>query len=84
MIIVAIVCFEGLNVLAVHHSRNLIRLPPLEREARSSVRVILAVGLVFVVFDLGKIRVRGIWVEGEGDEGVDRRRLDSSRERPGL
>lgn len=35
------------------------------------MRVVLVVGLVFVVLDLDEVAVDGGGVEGEGDEGVD-------------
>lgn len=50
---------------------DLIRLPLLEAEAEALVRVVLVVGLVFVVLDLDEVAVDGGGVEGEGDEGVD-------------
>ena len=66
-----VVRLEELDVLAVHHPCHPVCLPLLEGEARASVRVVLPVRLVFVVFDLRKVRIRRGRVERERHDGVD-------------
>ena len=56
---------------AIHMLHDLIRLPLLEAEAQTLMRVVLIVGLILVVFDLDEVAVDGGRVQGEGDEGVD-------------
>ena len=56
---------------AIHMLHDLIRLPFLEAEAQTLMRVVLIVGLILVVLDLDEVAVDGGRVEGEGDEGVD-------------
>ena len=63
---------------------DLIGLPFLETEANPFVRVVLVVGLIFVVFDLDEVRVDGGGIEGERDEGVDGRRFGNEFKCPGL
>lgn len=48
------------------------------------MRVVLVVGLVFVVLDLDEIGVGGSGVEGEGDQRVDGRGFGEELEGPGL
>lgn len=67
----ALICLKLLHLGAVHVLHDLIGLPLLEAEAETLVRVVLVVGLVFVVLDLDEVAVDGGGVEGEGDEGVD-------------
>lgn len=67
----ALIRLKLLHLRAIHVLHDLIRLPLLEAEAEALVRVVLVVGLVFVVLDLDEVAVDGGGVEGEGDEGVD-------------
>jgi hypothetical protein len=46
--------------------------------------VILVICLIFMVLDADEVAVHGFWVEGEGDEGVDRGGLGNDLECPGL
>ena len=75
---------ESLHIWAVHHACDLVGLPLFERKAGACVGVVFAVRLVLVVLDLGKVRVGGIRIEGEGDEGVDGGGFDATREGPRL
>ena len=63
---------------------NSISLPFLEREAETFVRVIFVICLIFVVFDADEVRVYGVGVKGEGDEGVDSGGFWDDFEGPGL
>lgn len=62
---------ELLHLLAVHVLHDLIGLPFLETEPHAFVRVVLVVGLIFVVFDLNEVGIDGLWIKGQADEGVD-------------
>ena len=50
-----IIILERFDVLAVHHTRHFVRLPFLEGKPWAGVRVILVIGLVFVILDLDKV-----------------------------
>jgi len=65
----------------LHHG---IGLPLLEAEPQPFMRVVLVVGLVFVVFDLDEVVVDGVGREGEGDERVDGGRFGDELECPTL
>lgn len=58
-----LVSLERLDFFAVHVLRHLISLPLLESEAKSFVRVILVVRLIFVVLDPDKVTVDSFWVK---------------------
>lgn len=59
----ALVGLELSNLWAVHVLHDLIRLPLLETETETLMRVILVVGLILVVFQLNEIGVYRRWVE---------------------
>ena len=67
----ALVHLKLLHLRAIHELHNLIRLPFLEAEAQTFMRVILVVGLILVVLDLDEVAVNGGRVERERDESVD-------------
>ncbi len=46
---------------------DLISLPLFETEAKTFVRVVFVIGLIFVVFDLDEVGILGRRVEGERD-----------------
>ena len=79
-----IILLEELHVLAVHLTRDLVRLPLLEREPGPGVRVILGVRLVLVVLDADEVAVNRGGVERERDERVDGGRFDTAGECPRL
>ena len=58
-----LVLLKVLDLVAVHILDNVVCLPLLEAESQASVRVVLVVGLVFVVLDLDKVRVDSRGVE---------------------
>jgi len=66
-----LVLLKVLDLIAVHVLDNIVGLPLLEAETKALVRVVLVVGLILVVLDLDEVRVNGVWVERERDEGVD-------------
>jgi hypothetical protein len=72
------------NLLRIHVLGDLIRLPLLECEPKALMTVILVICLIFMVLDEDEVAVHGFWVEGEGDEGVDRGGLGNDLEGPGL
>ena len=60
-----------LHLGAVHVLHNLVRLPFLEAETQTLVRVVLIVRLILVVLDLDEVAVDGGRVQRQGDEGID-------------
>lgn len=79
-----LVRLEFRHLGAVHVLHDLIRLPFLEAETQTLMRVVLVVGLILVVFDLDEVAVDGGRVEGEGDESVDGGGFGNDFEGPGL
>lgn len=75
---------EILDILTVHMFSNLIRLPLLEREAQSFVRVIFVIRLVLVVLDTDEVRVHCFRVKRECDKRINSRSLGDYFECPGL
>lgn len=80
----SLVGFERLNLSAVHVLRHLISLPLLESEAKSFMRIILVVRLIFVVLDPDEVAVDSFWVKRECHKSVDSCSLRNDLERPGL
>lgn len=83
-ILATVIVLEICNVFAVHHAGNLVSLPLLECKAWSAVRVVLLIRLVLMVLDLDKVGVGRRRIQREGHQCVDRGRLDTAREGPGL
>ena len=67
----AFIRFELLHLRAIHVLHHLIRLPFLEAEPQTLVRVVLVVRLVLVVLDLDEVAVDGGRVKRKRDERVD-------------
>jgi len=78
------ISFKYCYLLRIHMLGHLVRLPLLEFESNPLVAVILIICLIFMVLDADEVAVHGFWVEGEGDEGVDRGGLGNDLEGPGL
>ena len=55
LVFLLVIILERFDVLAVHHTRHFVRLPFLEGKPWAGVRVILVIGLVFVILDLDKV-----------------------------
>ena len=55
LISLLIIILERFDVLAIHQTRHFVRLPLFEGEPRAGVRVVLVIGLVFVILDLDKV-----------------------------
>lgn len=80
----SLVSFELFDLGAIHVLHNLVGLPFLEAEAKAFMRVVLVIGLIFVVFDLDEIRVLGGRVQGERHQSVDGGSLRDDLKGPGL
>lgn len=63
----SLVSFELFNLWTIHVLHDLISLPLFETEAKTFVRVVFVIGLIFVVFDLDEVGILGRRVEGERD-----------------
>ena len=80
----ALVLFKHGHLGAIHIFDDVIGLPLLEAEADALVRVVLIVGLVFVVLDLDELSVGGSGVERERDKRIDGRGFREQFEGPRL
>ena len=55
-----LVCLEQMDLFTVHVLHHRVRLPLLETEAETLMRVVLIVGLILVIFHLDEVTVDGI------------------------
>jgi len=58
-----LVCLKSLDLRAIHKLHDLIRLPFLEAESQTLMRIVLIVGLIFMVLDLDEVTIDGSGVE---------------------
>jgi hypothetical protein len=79
-----LILLKVLHLLRIHMLHHSIRLPLFETETHSLMTIVLIIRLILVVLHLNEVRIHGVRVETERDQGVDGGCLGDDFESPGL